>query len=240
LHSFCSVQEKPLCRPLDFDPVTFKEQFRFNHAEFQELMSSLCDLDGHSLADANGNPRLLRRIGKHSKDMIACWADSALLVFLRRFSRHAAWMDLQMILGGSRAELSRIFSYMMRMLYKRYAPLVRDIHVWKEHLALFADHMVNLGMPFDGTVGFLDGKVVETARPGGQGCVYFNFQDFEVRFPFFANSCKIQGFGIQKQTVNEPLCCTLTHIYTVLGLHYNIQYHISEKCCVLWASIDSL
>ena len=84
-------------------------------------MSSLCDLDANSLMDANGNARLLRRIGKHSKDMIACWADSALLVFLRRFSRHVAWMDLQMILGGSRAELSRIFSYMMRMLYKRYA-----------------------------------------------------------------------------------------------------------------------
>jgi hypothetical protein len=89
LHSFCSVQEKPLCRPLDFDPVTFKEQFRFNHAEFQELLSSLCDLDGHSLADANGNPRLLRRIGKHSKDMIAgqtlrFWSSCAAFPDMRR------------------------------------------------------------------------------------------------------------------------------------------------------------
>ena len=219
MHSFCCVQEKPLCRPQDFDPVTFKEKFRFNHAEFQELLSSLCDLDGNSLVDANGNARLLRRIGKHSKDMITRWADSALLVFLRRFSRHAAWMDLQMILGGSRAELSRIFSYMMRMLYKRYAPLVRDIHVWKEHLPLFADHMVKLGMPFDGTIGFLDGKVVETARPGGQGCVYFNFQDFEVCFAHFTKSCKIQDLGVPKRTVHVYLYYTFMLMYTVLGLY---------------------
>ncbi len=130
--------------------------------------------------DAQGRAVLLRRIGKHPKDMITCWADSALLVFLRRFVRPAAWMDLQVILGGSRAELSRVFTYMMNMIYKRYAPLVRDIHVWKDYFPSFADHMNKLGMSFDGTIGFLDGKCQETARPGGQGCVFFNFQDFEV------------------------------------------------------------
>ena len=138
-------------------------------------------------------------------------------------------MDLQMILGGSRAEFSRIFSYMMYMLYKRYAPLVSDIHVWKEHLPSFGDHMVKLDMPFDDTIGFLDGKVVETARPDGQGCVYFNFQDFEVCFTYFSNSCKIQGLGIPKLTVNVQLFCTLMLIYTVWGLYYHIQYYIPDN-----------
>ena len=79
-------------------------------------------------------------------------------MFLCHFVKPDAWIDLQIILGDSRSELSRVFTYMMNILYKRYAPLVSDIHVWKDYFPSFADHMNKLGMSFDDTLGFLDGK----------------------------------------------------------------------------------
>ena len=154
---FTCGQEKPLCLPGDFCPLVFKE--KFTHDEFKEILSCLCGLRGNSLVDDQGNTVLLRNIGKHPKDMITCWADSPLLVFLRRFVRPVVWIDLQLILEGRKTEFSRVFQYMMNMLYKRYDPMVCDIHVWKIYFPSFPDHMKKLGMTFDGTMGFWTANV---------------------------------------------------------------------------------
>ena len=103
----------PIKRMEEFDPVFFQETFRFSQGEFTEILSSMRDMDGDLLVDANGDPRLLRRIGKTPKEYMRCWADSALMILLRRLSRPSSWVSLQGELGGSRAALSRIFTYMV-------------------------------------------------------------------------------------------------------------------------------
>jgi hypothetical protein len=100
----------PIKRMEEFDPVFFQETFRFSQGEFTEILSSMRDMDGDLLVDANGDPRLLRRIGKTPKEYMRCWADSALMILLRRLSRPSSWVSLQGELGGSRAALSRIFT----------------------------------------------------------------------------------------------------------------------------------
>ena len=85
----------PIKRLEDFDPVYFRETFRFTPGEFTEILSSMRDLDGDLLVDDNGDPRLLRRIGKKTNEYIRCWADSALMILLRRLARPSAWVDLQ-------------------------------------------------------------------------------------------------------------------------------------------------
>jgi hypothetical protein len=108
-----------------------------------------------------------------------CWADSALMILLRRLARPSAWVDLQGVLGGSRAALSRIFTHMVNLVWVRYGPLVSDIYIWKSFFADFAQHLQAMGAPFDNLIGFLDGKLVPTARPGGNGCVFLNLHDFQ-------------------------------------------------------------
>ena len=169
----------PIKRMEEFDPVFFQETFRFSQGEFTEILSSMRDLDGDLLVDVNGNPRLLRRIGKTPQEYMRCWSDSALMILLRRLSRPSSWVTLQGELGGSRTALSRIFTHMVDLVWTRYGSLVSDISVWKSFFPDFATHLKELGAPFDNLIGFVDGKLVPTARPGGNGCVFLNLHDFQ-------------------------------------------------------------
>jgi hypothetical protein len=169
----------PIKRMEEFDPVFFQETFRFSQGEFTEILSSMRDLDGDLLVDVNGNPRLLRRIGKTPQEYMRCWSDSALMILLRRLSRPSSWVTLQGELGGSRAALSRIFTHMVDLVWTRYGSLVSDISVWKSFFPDFATHLKELGAPFDNLIGFVDGKLVPTARTGGNGCVFLNLHDFQ-------------------------------------------------------------
>ena len=106
----------PIKRMEEFDPVFFQETFRFSQGEFTEILSSMRDMDGDLLVDANGDPRLLRRIGKTPKEYMRCWADSAFMI-PHRLARPSVWVDLQVVLGGSRTSLSRIFTYMLNLVW---------------------------------------------------------------------------------------------------------------------------
>jgi hypothetical protein len=101
-----------------------RETFRFTSGEFTEILSSMRDLDGDLLVDDNGDPRLPRRIGKKTNEYMRYWADSALMILLRRLARPSVWVDLEGVLGGSRAALSRIFTHMVNLVWVRYGPLV--------------------------------------------------------------------------------------------------------------------
>jgi hypothetical protein len=62
----------PIKHMKEFDPIFFQETFRFSQGEFTEILSSMRDLDGDLLVDGNGDPRLLRRIGKTRQDYMRC------------------------------------------------------------------------------------------------------------------------------------------------------------------------
>ncbi len=62
------------------------------------------------------------------------------LILLRRLARPSAWVDLQGVLGGSRATLSRIFTHMVNLVWVRYGPLVSDIYIWKSFFDDFVQH----------------------------------------------------------------------------------------------------
>ena len=55
---------------------------------------------------------------------------------------------------------------MVNLVWVRYGPLVSDIYIWKSFFVDFAQHFQAMGAPFDNLIGFLDGKLVPTARPG--------------------------------------------------------------------------
>ena len=162
-----SVKTAPLIRMDAFDEVQFKEQFRFSKAEFCVILSNMLDLDGCKLVDDAGLPVMIRRIGRKRRDFIQCWSDSALMILLRRLSRWCALCDLQILLGGSRSSISRIFRFMLTTVNQRYGKLISDVKVWSEYFPAFADHLGSMGFPIQNGVVMVDGTLKETCRPGG-------------------------------------------------------------------------
>ena len=86
---------------------------------------------------------------------------------LRRLSRWCALCDLQMLLGGSRSGLSRVFRFMLTMVNQRYGKLVSNVKIWSEYFPAFSQHLRGMGFPFDNGVMFVDDTLKETCRPGG-------------------------------------------------------------------------
>jgi hypothetical protein len=125
----------------DFDDVTFQEQFRFTKAEFLVILRNMEDKNGAQLADEAGLPVMMRRIGSNKRDYMRCWSDSTLMFLFRSLSRWCALCDLQILLGGSRAGLSRVFRFMLTMVSGRYGKLVSDVKIWSEHFPTFAQHL---------------------------------------------------------------------------------------------------
>jgi hypothetical protein len=69
---------------------------------------------------------------------------------------------------------------MVHLVWARYGPLVGKFHIWKSFFEDFATHLEQLGAPFENLIGFVYGKLVPTARPGGNGCVFLNLHDFQM------------------------------------------------------------
>jgi hypothetical protein len=123
----------------DFDPVFFQESFRFTQGEFTEFLSSMRDLDGDLLVDDNDNPRMLKYIVKTPADYMRYRADSALMILQCHLTRPTSWVDLQVLIGGVRAALSRIFTHMVHLLHLvsvRYGPLVSNIYIGNHSLLI--------------------------------------------------------------------------------------------------------
>ena len=162
----------------DFDDVTFvttfQEQIRFTKAEFLLILSNTQDKNGAHLVDEAGLPVMMRRIGSRKRDYIRCWSDSALTVLLRRLSRWCALCDLQMLLGGSRSGLSRVFRFMLTMVNQRYGKLVSNVKIWSEYFQAFSQHFRGMGFPFDNGVLFVDDTLKETHGYSYQAAVFPN------------------------------------------------------------------
>ena len=136
----------------DFDDVTFQEQIRFTKAEFLLILSNTQDKNGAHLLDEAGLPVMMRRIGSRKRDYIRCWSDSALMVLLRSLSRWCALCDLQILLGGSRSGLSRVFRFMVTMVSQWYDKIVSNVKFWNKYLQGFSHHFHDMGFPFDNDV----------------------------------------------------------------------------------------
>jgi len=128
----------------------------------------MLDMDDGKLVDDVGLPVMIRRIGRKSRDFVQCWSDTALMILLRRLSRWCALCDLQILLGGSRSTISRIFRFMLTTVNQRYGNLFSNIKVWSEYFPSFADHLRGLGFPIQNGVMMVDDTLKETCRPGGQ------------------------------------------------------------------------
>ena len=114
---------EPINRMEELDDVFYQETFRFAKGEFTEILSNMRDLDGDLLVDENGNPRLLRHIGKTPREYIRCWSDNVVMILLCRLSRPPPWVDLLVVFDGSRDTLSHIFTDMVLLVWTRYGPL---------------------------------------------------------------------------------------------------------------------
>jgi hypothetical protein len=70
------------------------------------------------------------------------------MILLRRLSRWCALCDLQILLGGSRSTISRIFMFILTTVNQRYGKLISDVKVWSEYFPSFADHLGSMGFQF--------------------------------------------------------------------------------------------
>ena len=93
---------------------------------------------------------------------------------LRRLSRWCALCDLQMLLGGSRSGLSRVFRFMLTMVNQRYGKLVSNVKIWSEYFQAFSQHFRGMGFPFDNGVLFVDDTLKETHGYSYQAAVFPN------------------------------------------------------------------
>jgi hypothetical protein len=121
----------PIKRLEDFDPVFVQESFRFTQGEFTEILSIMRDFDGDLLVDDNDNPHMIKHIVKTPTDYMRCRTDRSLMILLCRLTRPTGWVDLQVLISGTRATLSRIFTHMVHLVSVRYDPLVSNIYIWK-------------------------------------------------------------------------------------------------------------
>jgi hypothetical protein len=159
-----SVSMGPLKTPNDFDHVQFVEQFRFRKQHFYQILTSLRDDSGQYMMQ-DGEPIQLKFGQK--RHTIYARADSALMVVLRRLAFPARWCDLQFVLGGSRSTLSATFNFMIDLLYRRYSRMATEVDPWKHHFRRFAEKLTDWGCPHTNLIGFFDGHLLVTARPGG-------------------------------------------------------------------------
>jgi hypothetical protein len=150
-----------------FDEVQFKEHFRFSKAEFRVILSNMLDSDGGQLVDDVGLSVMSHRIGRKPRDFVQCWSDTALMILLRRLSRWCALCDLQILLGGSRSTISRIFRFMLTTVNQRYGDLVSNVKVWSAYFPSFAHHLRGMRFPIENGVVMVDGTLKETCRSGG-------------------------------------------------------------------------
>ena len=75
--------------------------------------------------------------------------------------------DLQILLGGYRSGLSRVFRFMLTMVKQRYVKLVSNVKIWIEYFPSFSQYFRGMGFPIDNDVLFVDDTLKETYRPGG-------------------------------------------------------------------------
>ena len=131
------------------------------------------------------------------------WSDQAFMVLLRRMATPSRWVDLQYIIGGSRTKLSAVFNFMLDQMYVKYSPLICDVKIWSKHFRRFAQHLRSRGCPFDNLVMFVDGHFQPTCRPGGEGCVNLNMEDYQT----YAGKERLHGLKYQATVL--PNGCAL-------------------------------
>jgi len=138
-----SKKRMPLRGPDDFTDVEFLEQFRFRKPHFFRILRCFKDWDGSALMSEAGKVRRLV-IGppKHTQRVDA---DKALMVLLRRLSYPCRWCDMQLIMGGSRTELSDSYNYMLVLIHDRYSTVTRDLRCWRNQFPCFAEQFAKFG-----------------------------------------------------------------------------------------------
>eukprot|EP00960_Hanusia_phi_P064676 765869-Hanusia_phi.AAC.1 len=170
----------------DFTEVEFVEEFRFRKHHFFEMLHALKDEHGRPMAN-DGIPIILEFGKQGHRSHVS--ADKALMILLRKLGVSSRWLDIRRVMGGSRTYLSDIYNYMLSVLYARYRGVVSNAIVWKDDFPLFH----SMGCPHDNIVMFLDGHFDPTCRPGGEGCVNMNLNDYET----FAGKERLHGLKYQ-------------------------------------------
>jgi hypothetical protein len=125
------------------------------------------------------------------------------MVLLRRLAFPCRWCDLQIILGGSRTELSDTYNFMLQLIHDRYSHLMSNLLCFRYQFRRFADHLASFGCPFPNLVAIFDGHFVATCRPGGDGCKNLNLWDHQT----FAGKERLHGLKYQACVLPNGMTC---------------------------------
>ena len=132
-----------------YEPLKFKELFRFRKHEVWELMAAF------GFLDVNGHPYDIR-VGNDFDVRRRSWisTESAFLIVLRRLAFPARLDDLTDQLGCSLALVLKAFIHMRAMLYTEFVQPIYEIERWVGFFAEFANRFKASGSPFDDIVAW--------------------------------------------------------------------------------------
>jgi hypothetical protein len=114
-------------------------------------------------------------------------ADWALMVLIKRLATGGRYRDVAAVLGGGKTVLCNTFLHMLSWMHAKYKDRLCDLKFFRPLVPDFVRLMDNLSMhlngtpcPFPNLIAFVDGHLVATTRPGGEGCVRPNMYDTDV------------------------------------------------------------
>ena len=177
-----------------FDDEEFRGHFKFRKADFMRVLAAL----GLTTQDAHKRPVNIR-VGRPGTHCVVP-ADWALMVLVKRLATGGRYRDLAAVLGGGKTVLCNTFVHMLQWMHGKYKCRLRDLKFFRNLIPEFARLLENLSQhlhgtpcPFTNLVGFVDGHLVATARPGGDGCVHPNMYDTDV----YNGNKKVHGLKYQ-------------------------------------------
>ena len=177
-----------------FSDDEFRGHFKFRKHDFMRVLQAL----GLTTQDGHHRPVCLR-VGRPGTHCIVL-ADWALMVLIKRLSTGGRYRDLAAVLGGGKTVLCTTFLYMLEWLYTKYKRRLRDLKFFRARIPDFIQLLENLSQhlhggpcPFTNLIAFVDGHLVTTARPGGEGCVHPNMYDTDV----YNGNKKVHGLKYQ-------------------------------------------
>lgn len=107
-----------------------------------------------------------------------CYADTIVLIWLRRSAFPCRWSDLFYLFNMSTSKMSAVYNWFVCYLHEGWGHRLSDLLFWEPYFQAFASHNFNvLQCPLNGVIAYADGTFIETCRPSEEGKAGLNQQD---------------------------------------------------------------
>ena len=186
-----------------FDEEDFRGHFKFRKGDLYTVLEAMRLTEPNSAR----SPCWLHIGPPGAQSLVP--SDWALCVLLKRLATGGSYRDVLTLLGGSKTILCATFLHMLELLHEKYGGRLRDLKFFRDKIPDFVRLVNNLcnelhgiDSPFDNLIALIDGHLMGTARPGGEGCVRPNMYDTDV----FNGKDRMHGLKYQVRDVVCVVC----------------------------------